>query len=66
MRAKVEFLRDMACELAVLSEADNLAVLSYLFRMAEAEAGRLRLQPFAGCSGQQKAATIRAIVGGDR
>jgi len=66
MRAKLEFLRDMASELAILSEADGLTVLAYLFRMAEAEAGRLRLQPFVGCASQQKAATIRAVAGGDR
>jgi hypothetical protein len=66
MRAKLEFLRDMAGELAVMSAADDLAVLVYLFRMAEAEAGRLRLQPFVGCAGQQKAATIRTVIRGDR
>ena len=55
----------MAGELAVMSAADDWAVLAYLFRMAEAEAGRLRLQPFVGCASQQKAATIRAVMGSD-
>ena len=62
MRAKLKFLRDMAGELAVMYD---WAVLAYLFRMAEAEAGRLRLQPFVGCASQQKAATIRAVMGSD-
>jgi hypothetical protein len=40
MRSKLEYLRDMARELAALSEADGLVLLAYLFRMAEAEAGK--------------------------
>jgi len=43
MRAKLQFLHDMARELAVLSEADGLEVLAYVFRMAEVEAGRMKL-----------------------
>jgi len=43
MRAELEFLREMARELAVICERDGLDLLAYLFRMAEAEAGRLRV-----------------------
>ena len=43
MRAKLEYLRNMARELALLAESDGLVVLGYLFRMAEAEAGGSKL-----------------------
>lgn len=37
----LEYIRDMASELAKLSKAGHLDVLAYLFRMAEAEAEQL-------------------------
>ena len=54
VRAKLEFLRDMARELAVMSEVDGLELLAYLFRMAEAEAGRLGLSPLIASAGENK------------
>jgi hypothetical protein len=35
---KAAYIRDLAGELAVMAEAENLVVLSYLLRLAEAEA----------------------------
>lgn len=55
MRAKLEYLRDMARELAVLSEADGLEALAYLFRMAETEAGRVSLSPSGACASKDRA-----------
>lgn len=42
MRANLEYLHDMAEQLATLAEADGLTFLAYLFRVAKAEA-ELRL-----------------------